>query len=594
MKKKLKFGVIVLSLAALLCSCDKTKLTDVTPSETATNVSQGATTESTNTSSVFTALSNFPFANSIYYADANGNYISDYDDFEIDGSICYLDGKNIYYSVYNYDERTDKSSYDFYVKNADTNTIRKIDTLSNYSFFDIYEDTLYIFYKDYSNNTSIEYAYDTKDYKPVATNEKFWSNIATYEFLYCYETPLCAKRALDENGFVLLEKNNSYYKYDGVKVEKINFDADFIQLCAFTKHGIIYLDSFEDTYENYNIYLYDISTGNTTLLAECISDYLFGDNTAIYWLNEDEHEYCQEKYSVVGYKFENAKSETLFQISKNPGTQNLLGIDSKFIVADHYIYYLCNNAKEIVWFRYDLNQKNPPVEIGPAIMTFDYFQYGTVEAFGNTEKCVKCGTTLSETYYEYFVLNDSVSKEAKKINQYLYDQVHDNELVGPEPDEEDCEMHYPETDYSYIDSVEIINEKYLSVTTDGYWYGGGAHGYPSIVHTLFDLETGEVVTLLDFYNGTELELKELIATKTKEDCESYESDYGPYYSDSDAAYRDAYDAVSFDYIPGYIVEGGFVVSYAPYMLGPYASGYIEFFIPFEDFGIELSSVKAVG
>ena len=123
---------------------------------------------------------------------------------------------------------------------------------------------------------------------------------------------------------------------------------------------------------------------------------------------------------------------------------------------------------------------------------------------------------------------------------------------------------------------------------DGYWYGGGAHGYPTNFQYLFDLQTGKEVSFLDFYNGTEEELKTLAATKAKEDCEKsvQEDGYSMYYTDDpDSVYSDAYEYVTLDNNHMVFGKECMFLTFPPYEIGPYASGYIIVEISYEELGI---------
>ena len=152
-----------------------------------------------------------------------------------------------------------------------------------------------------------------------------------------------------------------------------------------------------------------------------------------------------------------------------------------------------------------------------------------------------------------------------------------------------CEDHlenpsiWCETVENEVTGVKELGNHYLAVEYSGYWYGGGAHGYPSIEQYLFDLETGKQLTLKDFYMGSEESFKELVAQKTKEDFLSYEEGYSPYFSDNaSAVYNDAYKYASIEGMLTWFYEDGIEVIYPPYDMGPYASGFISVFISYEE------------
>ena len=134
-----------------------------------------------------------------------------------------------------------------------------------------------------------------------------------------------------------------------------------------------------------------------------------------------------------------------------------------------------------------------------------------------------------------------------------------------------------------VNKVDILWNQYLTIDYSGYWYGGGAHGMPSSYQRLFDLTTGEELTLKDIYQGSEKSFKQLVAEKTKEDFLSYEEGYAPYFAeDADMVYEEAYEYAGLTSLNIMFYETGISVLYAPYEMGPYASGFIDVFISYEE------------
>lgn len=122
------------------------------------------------------------------------------------------------------------------------------------------------------------------------------------------------------------------------------------------------------------------------------------------------------------------------------------------------------------------------------------------------------------------------------------------------------------------------------VDSHGYWFAGGAHGMPYIGQRIFDLSSGEELGVRDFYQGSEKDFKELVARKTKEDFESYSLYESPYYSeDGDQVYQTAYEYADLDATQVIFGEDGVVIVYQPYEMGPFASGFIEVSISYEEF-----------
>ena len=133
-----------------------------------------------------------------------------------------------------------------------------------------------------------------------------------------------------------------------------------------------------------------------------------------------------------------------------------------------------------------------------------------------------------------------------------------------------------ETDSYTVSGVNIINDRYLTVDYNGYWYGGGAHGMPTMYEYIFDLQTGEELTFRDFYKGTEEEFKTKVAEKVREDYNSKltTDDYNGYFAATDQeAYDTAYEYASIDSGNVSFMEDKVLVYFYPYDLGSYADGF---------------------
>ena len=88
---------------------------------------------------------------------------------------------------------------------------------------------------------------------------------------------------------------------------------------------------------------------------------------------------------------------------------------------------------------------------------------------------------------------------------------------------------------------------------------------------------------MDFYTGTEKQFKELVAEKTRDYYLSLDPNSNPFYTDDeDIIYSDAYDNVYLDDGNIEYLEDGIIYFYPPYLMGPYAAGYIDIFIPYSE------------
>ena len=99
---------------------------------------------------------------------------------------------------------------------------------------------------------------------------------------------------------------------------------------------------------------------------------------------------------------------------------------------------------------------------------------------------------------------------------------------------------------------------------------------------VFDLQTGKRMEMKDFYSGSEEDFKKLVAEKTKEDYLETNDGYKYFATDADEAYDTAYEYVSLNGTV-FFKEDCVIYSFAPYDMGPFASGYIDIKLPIEEF-----------
>jgi hypothetical protein len=234
-------------------------------------------------------------------------------------------------------------------------------------------------------------------------------------------------------------------------------------------------------------------------------------------------------------------------------------------------------------------------DTGCTIEEIDIYDYGTVDYDSESYECPYCGVPLYQKYAECMVIDSSISPKADVINAFLREKMEffmepDEALGFPNVvDDSECDYHKESpwqcrvTDDLNVGGVHLIGDHYMTVDMSGYWYGGGAHGYPNRNQYLFDLNTGENLELTDFYTGTEEEFKKLVAEKTKEDFLSYSYDDSPYFSeDAGEIYDQAYEEASFETSNIEFTEDGIILIYPPYDMGSYAAGYIEIFISYKE------------
>lgn len=281
------------------------------------------------------------------------------------------------------------------------------------------------------------------------------------------------------------------------------------------------------------------------------------------------------------------------------------------------LYSLSNSGSDMRWYIVDIADLDNLPQIGPNEYAIQYKQYGEItsksEDFEETmsgyedeegnpveDKTIK----YYECYGEYFKFNDDIP-HAEEMNAVLEEIDHDFE-AGCESTKEtaydDLIGYYDPSYPSYstysnvrsVESIEKIGSHYIQIGMSYYDYWGGAHGMGGTTYYLFDGDTGSLCSFHDLYPGDNSSFQKLATAYTVAD---WKADSGQYYTgyDPDEPERESefkasveeysadMDVVDFKYL-----NDGFELLWPPYLLGPYASGTIHVFIPYEAAGIDIN------
>lgn len=196
---------------------------------------------------------------------------------------------------------------------------------------------------------------------------------------------------------------------------------------------------------------------------------------------------------------------------------------------------------------------------------------------------------LITTYYEAKIPQLNIrSVTAGKINNRILESYkaqieHSKKEAGDYINwyEEDKE-EYPGDSAIFSYSNEIgyrityYTDKYLSILKEGYEYMGGAHGMPYRDVLIFNMETGEEVRGEELFAADREAFRQI-----RRDAFAAVIDQG-----TEAGYwEDALDIVeqTEDYYENgyYLTEDGVTFYYSPYELAPFAAGFIEASVPYE-------------
>lgn len=133
--------------------------------------------------------------------------------------------------------------------------------------------------------------------------------------------------------------------------------------------------------------------------------------------------------------------------------------------------------------------------------------------------------------------------------------------------------------------VTSVKEKagYLSVLQDSYLYEGGAHGMPYREGHVFRIQDGQPVTLEQMTGLTREDWDKLLRARFAT-LISQDRDTG-FYEDA-AEQIKTYDMKKADY---YFSDEGIVFYLPPYEIAPYAAGYVEVLIPYDEAQIKAAN-----
>ncbi|MCR5620066.1 MAG: RsiV family protein [Lachnospiraceae bacterium] len=405
----------------------------------------------------------------------------------------------------------------------------------------------------------------------------------------------CYTRDFKECGYILGSTGSGYAVINEKGISLDIEGTENVYISFFAPGYLFYDDSNYDT-GRANVYVYDIAAGSAKTIASDVESTVFlgRDGSKMYYLTGSYEEYGIAHNRIYSYNTENGANDLVYEAKSVPGVSLAYPGAEGFRVADDRIYMIDFKDGDLKWFCADVSDGNADFkDISCPEQHVDLFDYGTVEYASYSYACPKCGTILNQRYAECFVLDDKYSENADVINQYMHENleafVGDNFLESSDYYETECADHqanptwYRVTDDWNVSSVGFIDDKYLTVEMSGYWYGGGAHGYPSRNQYLFDIETGEEKSIGDFYTGTEKDFKTLVAEKTRDYFLSLDQYENPFYTDDeDIIYSDAYDNVYLDDGNIEYLYNGIIYYYPPYLMGPYATGYIDIFIPYSE------------
>ena len=347
-------------------------------------------------------------------------------------------------------------------------------------------------------------------------------------------------------------------------------------------NGKLLINKNTDDYSGYDYGIVDMKSGEYTYL--CYSDDRLNivamDNDYVY-TSEDAEDGRSTIYNKISLK--NGRIDMLLdkQYSEDSLVTYVNGtmpcvLDGKLytITSENYAMY-----NEII----DLSTKEETVS-GEAYYDSGISQVGKLERF-TEEYTAPDGTVLMTVNAEVLKVSDRYAG-ASKINAVMSDVL--DSLSNHDADRQEALSWYEDAGednawfprYSFdaeVSKITYLDEKVLGFEMNGYDYYGGAHGMPWKDNYLFDLETGERLTLGDLVAVTEEELDSIVVDAYKNNGE-----WEYYWDESE---NTIIEGISYETTDFTVTEDGLKFYFYPYALASYAQGFTYATVPYDRLGI---------
>ena len=347
-------------------------------------------------------------------------------------------------------------------------------------------------------------------------------------------------------------------------------------------NGKLLINRNTDDYSGYDYGLVDMKSGEYTYL--CYSDDRLNivamDNDYVY-TSEDVEDGRSTIYNKISLK--NGRIDMLLdkQYSEDSLVTYVNGtmpcvLDGKLytITSENYAMY-----NEII----DLSTKEETVS-GESYYDSGIGQVGKLERCSE-EYTAPDGTVLMTVNAEVLKVSDRYAG-ASKINAVMSDVL--DSLSNHDADRQEALSWYEDAGednawfprYSFdaeVSKITYLDEKVLGFEMNGYDYYGGAHGMPWKDNYLFDLETGERLTLGDLVAVTEEELDAIVVDAYKNNGE-----WEYYWDESE---NTIIEGISYETTDFTVTEDGLKFYFYPYALASYAQGFTYATVPYDRLGI---------
>lgn len=464
---------------------------------------------------------------------------------------------------------------------------------------DIYDGKIYVtfynagsrenkYYEDVYTKSEERFEYEVEEGDQNAFLSKnkvtniFTNSINSAYHKYCNAS---VERTIAEYGFVIAENGGKYEKVNsGGSIQVFDIPYSGISVCGYDSRYVA-LTAYNEEYYGRYIYCYDMLSDSYYTVGNADAMMLGYVDGYLYYAEEEGEDYGYLNYHVYKFDPSNGMTQELYDLYNTPGVKNInAGVSGFCYVKDHVLFLQCVSGK-IGWMAVYYDEAGATYKnLGCVVETVNALQYGSVAYTSMVKDCPYCMARLMNYYTEVYCADESIAQGCVKINDYLRDLEltnYDNYIsdLYEVDDATECDRHSNMGMSCYtkicVTDANILSDKYITVNYEYDSYAGGAHGSYSTNQYMFDIETGEVVTIADLYPGTETEFRDFIADKTRED---YLANPDCYYSTSSGAqgvYNTAREAASFTDVDLEFYEDKVILVYQEYEMGPYAAGQIR-------------------
>ena len=279
-------------------------------------------------------------------------------------------------------------------------------------------------------------------------------------------------------------------------------------------------------------------------------------------------------------------------VKKEPGMTGDYTYYGNFYAAEDHVY--CQQFEDYgVYIGKKGFEEKEAALLEPVLYQSPIRKLGHVEGEFETIPC-DCGDYIAAQIYTETLIFDGEGEAVEAMNQMLEDKrqrVLDSvyEDVKAIDDEEwihhQSEFNPPYTLTFVIDGtngITYLDDRYCCILTEGYEYTGGVHGMPFREYFVFDMESGERLTLAEIVENPVEELQQMVGTAFRKLAE--ETNFA-FEAPEDLEFVVA-DSVSYE-SPFFLTEEGIAFYYTPYEIAPYAAGFPQVVIPYEKFDLKI-------